>query len=98
MDCMRKLWRRYEDDVLEIIHKDGTQKLTDHLNTVDPTGNIKFTHEEEETGHILFLDTLIVRNAEVKLLVKKTHTVQYLDFNSSERWWIGRTILWLSRI
>ena len=61
MDCMPQFWRRYVDDVLEIIHKDGTQKLTDHLNTVDPTGNIKFTHEEEDQGRIPFLDTLIVR-------------------------------------
>ena len=86
MDCMPQFWRRYVDDVLEIIHKDGTQKLTDHLNTVDPTGNIKFTHEEEDQGRIPFLDTLIVRKEDgsVKLLVyrKKTHTDQYLDFNS----------------
>ena len=26
MDCMPQFWRRYVDDVLEIIHKDGTQQ------------------------------------------------------------------------
>ena len=42
-----------------------------HLNTVDTTGSIKFTHEEEKDGTIPFLDTLIVRKADnnVKLLV-----------------------------
>ena len=24
------------------------RNLTDHINTIDPTGNIKFTYEEEE--------------------------------------------------
>ena len=33
MDCMPQFWRRYVDDILEIIHKDGMQKLTGHLNT-----------------------------------------------------------------
>ena len=86
MECKPKFWRRYVDDILKIIHKDGTQKLTDHLNTVDPTRNIKFTHEEEDQGRIPFLDTLIARKPDgsVKLLVyrKKTHTDQYLNFNS----------------
>ena len=27
-----------------------------HINTIDPTGNIKFTYEEEEDKQILFLD------------------------------------------
>ena len=44
---------------------------------MDPTGNITFTHEEENHGRIPFLDTTIVRKADgsVKLLVyrKKTH-------------------------
>ncbi|XP_072023392.1 uncharacterized protein [Amphiura filiformis] len=86
IDCKPKFWRRYVDDVLEIIQKDNTQKLTDHLNTIDPTGSIKFTHEEEDQGKIPFLDTLIVRKEDgsVKLLVyrKKTHTDQYLNFQS----------------
>ncbi|XP_072046904.1 uncharacterized protein [Amphiura filiformis] len=86
LDCKPKIWRRYVDDVLEIIQKDSTQKLTDHLNSVDPTGNIKFTFEEEDQGKIPFLDTLIVRKEDgsLKLLVyrKKTHTDQYLNFQS----------------
>ena len=28
MKCKPQLWKRYVDDVLEIIHKDGTWKLT----------------------------------------------------------------------
>ncbi len=86
LDCKPKLWRRYVDDVLEIIQKNSTQKLTEHLNSIDPTGNIKFTHEEESQGKIPFLDTLIVRKSDgsLKLLVyrKKTHTDQYLNFQS----------------
>ncbi|XP_072030474.1 uncharacterized protein [Amphiura filiformis] len=86
LDCKPKLWRRYVDDILEIINKDSTQKLTDHLNTTDQSGNIKFTYEEEKEGQIPFLDTLLIRKQDgtVKLLVyrKKTHTDQYLSFKS----------------
>ncbi|XP_072039538.1 uncharacterized protein [Amphiura filiformis] len=42
--CRPKLWKRYVDDILEIIPKGTTQELTDHLNKADPTNNIKFTH------------------------------------------------------
>ena len=84
--CRPQLWKRYVDDVLEKIKEGETQNLTDHLNTVDTTGSIKFTHEEENDGSIPFLDTLIVRKADntVKLLVyrKKTHTDRYLHFSS----------------
>ena len=50
--------------------KDGeVDYLMEHLNQVDQTGNIKFTHEQD--GQIPFLDTLIVRKEDgtVKLLV-----------------------------
>ena len=84
--CKPKLWKRYVDDILEIISKDATQQLTDHLNTIDKTDNIKFTYEEESNGQIPFLDTLIVRKPDgsIKLLIyrKKTHTDQYLNFSS----------------
>jgi len=84
--CKPTMWRRYVDDILEIIKRGSTQDLTDHLNTIDPTGNIKFTFEEEENRKIPFLDTLIVRREDgsLKLLIfrKKTHTDQYLNFQS----------------
>ncbi|XP_072041861.1 uncharacterized protein [Amphiura filiformis] len=86
LDCAPKYWRRYVDDVLEVIRKDTTEKLTDHLNKVDETGNIKFTYEEEKDCSIPFLDTLVVRKQDgsIKLLIyrKKTHTDQYLNFDS----------------
>ena len=62
------------------------QQLTAHLNTIDTTGNIKFTYEEESEGSLPFLHTLMVRREDgtIKLLVyrKKTHTDQYLNFSS----------------
>jgi hypothetical protein len=57
IECKPRLWRRYVDDILEVIKKGTTNNLTDHLNTVDPTGNIKFTYEEECDRKIPFLDT-----------------------------------------
>ena len=62
------------------------ENLTNHLNNSDPTGNIKFTCEKENSREVPFLDTLIVRKPDgsVKLLVyrKVTHTDQYLNFDS----------------
>ena len=82
--CKPRLWKRYVDDILEIIKRGSVQQLTDHLNTVDDTGSIKFTHEEESDGSIHFLDTLVVRkdDGSLKVLVyrKKTPTEQYLHF------------------
>jgi len=80
------LWKRYVDDIIEVVPKDKVEALTEHLNSIDDTGNIKFTHEQEENAQIPFLDTLIVRkedgNVKLKVFRKKTHTDQYLSFNS----------------
>ncbi|XP_072028516.1 uncharacterized protein [Amphiura filiformis] len=80
------MWKRYVDDVLEIVKSDQVDNLTDHLNSTDPTDSIKFTYEKEHDGKIPFLDTLIVRksNGSVKLLIyrKASHTDQYLNFES----------------
>jgi len=60
VECKPKFWKRRVDDVLEPIKKGQVKNLTDHVNTVDPTSNIKFTYEEEEDKQIPFLDTLLV--------------------------------------
>ncbi len=86
IECRPKLWKRYVDDILEIVKKNEVENLTNHLNQIDKSNSIKFTHEEEKEGTIPFLDTLIVRKPDksVKLLVyrKATHTDQYLSFQS----------------
>jgi len=80
VECKTELWKRYVDDILEIIKKQWTDGLTQHLNSVDDTA------EQEKNLQMPFLDTLIVRKPDdhVKLLVYKrtTHTDQYLHFNS----------------
>ena len=62
------------------------EALTGHLNGIDKTNSIKFTHEPEKNGQIPFLDTLITRREDgsIKLLIyrKATHTDQYLSFQS----------------
>ena len=88
LTCQPRLWTRYVDDVLEIVKKGAAGDLTTHLNTIDKTGNMKFTYELENDGKIPFSDTctLIAREEDgsIKLLVyrKKTHTDQYLHFHS----------------
>ena len=85
-ECRLTLWRRYVDDILEKIKTGHTQQLTDHLNTIDSTGNIKFTHEEEEQGSLAFLDMKISHGEDggikIKIYRKPTHTDQYLLWNS----------------
>ena len=69
-----------------VIKRGSVMQLTEHLNSVDSTGSIRFTHEEEAERQISFLDTLLIRKEDgnIKLLVyrKKTHTDQYLNFMS----------------
>ena len=84
--CKSRLWKRYVDDVLEIIKRGEAENLTKHLDQIDPTGSFKFTFEEEKDGSIPFLDTEISRKPDgsLKLSIyrKATHTNQYLQFQS----------------
>jgi len=50
-----KLWKRYVDDILEIINKDAVEGRTQHLNRVDEIGSIKFTYESEVDKMLPFL-------------------------------------------
>ena len=85
-DCGLSLWKRYVDDILEKVKTGHTQSLTEHLNAIDETGNIKFTHEEEEQRSIAFLDMKIHHNEDgsikIKVYRKPTHTDQYLLWSS----------------
>ena len=80
------LWKRYVDDIIEKIKKNTISPLTDHLNQIDTTGNVKFTCEAEKDGQIPFLDVNIIRKPDgsIKLRIyrKATHTDQYLMFDS----------------
>ena len=59
------------DDVMEVVRKGYEQELTEHLYSIDTTGSIQFTYEEESDNSLLFLDTLMIRKEDgtVKLLV-----------------------------
>ena len=69
---------------MEVVRKGCEEELTVHLDSIDTTGSIKFTYEEESYNSLPFLDTLMIRKEDgtVKLLVyrKKTYTDQYLNF------------------
>ena len=53
----QKLWKRYADDTLEVIRGGKVTEWSEHLNCIDSTGSITFTHQEETD--IPFLDTHI---------------------------------------
>lgn len=81
-ECRPTLWKRYMDDILEKVKAGHTKKLTDHLNTINNTRNIKFTHKEETEKSIAFLDIKIYHTNKGDIKKKKPtenpHTVQYL--------------------
>ena len=54
MTCKPKFWKRYVDDILEVVNKEAVKELTDHLNTIDDTNSIKFTYEEEKEWKMPF--------------------------------------------
>jgi len=81
-----KVWKRYVDDILEVIKKGSVEKLTEFLNSLDAIGSIKFTYEVEQDGKLPFLDILLERtdSGGLKLCIyrKSTHTDQYLNFGT----------------
>ena len=85
VDCQPRNWKRYVDDVICLVHTGKAKKLQQHMNTVDPTGSIIFTREDENNS-MPFLDAKFTRKEDgsVKSTVyrKKTHTDQYLNFAS----------------
>ena len=87
LDIRPLLWLRYVDDCYEKVKKGTADRLTAHLNTVDPTGNIKVTCEREEDKALPMLDTKSCRTEDGSLNIcvyrKKTHTDQYLSFKSN---------------
>ena len=52
-------WYRYVDDICESVDKDQTDNLTEYLNTVDTTNNIKYTKEEMENNKLPMLEEAI---------------------------------------
>ena len=39
IDCKPKLWKRYVDDILEIIKRGQLEALTDHFNGIQTASN-----------------------------------------------------------
>ena len=86
VDCQTKNWKRYVNDVICLAHTGKANELQQHVNTVDPTGSIIFTREDEENNIMPFLDEMFTtqEDGSVKSTVykKKTHADQYLNFAS----------------
>ena len=79
-------WYRYVDDIGESVKEDQADNLTAYLNTVDKTGNIKYTSEREHDRTLPMLDVKMMVTTENRIQTtvyrKKTHTDQYLNFES----------------
>jgi hypothetical protein len=85
-DIKPRWWKRYVNDVLAKIPIGTVERLNNHLNQVDSTHSIVFTHECMANNSIPFLDTLISvkedGHLKTRVYRKSTHTNQYLNFNS----------------
>ena len=78
-----KVWEWFVDDVYSILKCTNLENFFHHINNLHQ--KIKFTMEEESSGELAFLDTLLKQNnGEISVLVyrKPTDTDQYLQ-NSS---------------
>jgi hypothetical protein len=81
-----RYWGRYMDDTMTFLHTNVVEEFTSHLNAQHPA--IKFTRETEENSTIAMLDMRVFREEGGKLTFgvyrKKTHTDQYLQFDSHQ--------------
>jgi len=68
-DLRPKLWKRYVDDILEVVKRGTVDKRTEFLNNLDDSGSIKFTYEVETEGQLPFLDLLLKRTNSVRVKV-----------------------------
>ena len=88
---------KFVDDSFEVVKKASLDALTDHMNQLDETGNLKFTSEEESDNRLPFLDTLVHRNGDGSLSTsvyrKPTHTDQYLHFTSHHTLALSRSVV-----
>ena len=79
-----KIWKRYVDDTFTILKRNHVEDFLQHLNTQQPT--IRFTIETENDNTFPFLDTLVIKDSEGRLIRsvyrKPTHTHQYLSCDS----------------
>ena len=84
-DLKPSIWLRYVDDSFVWPHsKQDLQRSLQHLNSLHT--NIQFTIEQEQDGHIAFLDVEISRKQDGTLACivyrKPTHTDRYLNNRS----------------
>ena len=72
------IWLRYVDDIFELAPRQHIDELTQYINTVDETGNIKFTVEVEDNNKLPVLDVMVTRHEDgtmsTSVYRKKTHT------------------------
>ena len=80
-----KIWKRYVDDTFSKLKKIRVEAFLAHLNSMHP--RIKFTTEIQENDMLAYLDVRcnVEPDGTIRITIyrKKTHTDQYLDFNSN---------------
>ena len=79
-----RIWKRYIDYTFTVMKQHNADNFLSHLSQQHPS--IRFTMETENNNKIAFLDSLVTREPDGKLLTsvyrKRTHTDQYLAYDS----------------
>ena len=60
-NCKPSNCQRIVDDVICLVHTGEAEELQHHINTLNPTGSIRFTRKEDN-NRMLFLDASVTRN------------------------------------